>query len=147
MAPDIIVATETWLSKDMKDGEIGAANRFSSEYVIYRKDRADGYGGVFVAVIKSLVSERVHELETDAEVVWVKISTGKSKTLYVGFFYRPHENDEHGHNLFKVTMDRASQVNDAHVWCSGDFNYPGIDWSEKVLKPGCRYPYLSRITE
>ena len=31
--PDIIVGTETWLTNNQKDGEIGMPNRFSDEYL------------------------------------------------------------------------------------------------------------------
>ena len=63
---------------------------------MYRKDRADGYDGVLVAIAKDLISARVDELETDAEMVWVKISIVGAKTLYVAAYYRPQENDEVG---------------------------------------------------
>jgi hypothetical protein len=70
--PDIIVATETWLNSTMKDGDIGQPDNFSEKYDIYRCDRKDGYGGVLVAVIKDL-SCRENDLETDCEMVWVKV--------------------------------------------------------------------------
>ena len=45
--PDIIVGTETWLSANISDNEIVPAEL---NYNIYRKDRADDYGGVMIAV-------------------------------------------------------------------------------------------------
>ena len=75
MQPDIVVATETWLVEGKhQDGEIGEANKFSNDYNIYRGDRKDGYGGVLIAVKNDIISARVDELETDAEIVWVKIN-------------------------------------------------------------------------
>ena len=142
-SPHIVVATETWLTEgDHKDGEIGEVNKFSSDYNIYRKDRKDGYGGVFVAVTKDLISERAVELETEAEMVWVRINMAGSKSLYVSSCYRPQEGDELGHEQFKASVDRLSGYPNAHIWIAGDLNFPGIDWETKGLKPTCRHPRL-----
>ena len=43
---DIIVGTETWLTKNKQNN-----NEFIPDsYEVYRNDRADGYGGVLIAV-------------------------------------------------------------------------------------------------
>jgi hypothetical protein len=141
--PDIIVATETWLEQGKhQDGEIGQVNKFCTEYKIYRRDRKDGYGGVFVAVSNNIISERADELETEAEMVWVKLSIKGTKTLYISGFYRPHENDERALSELKVSLERISAYPKAHIWLVGDLNFPGIDWEGKVLKPNCNYPTL-----
>ena len=41
--PDIIFETESWLNPDILSSEL-----FPDGYSIYRRDREDGYGGVFI---------------------------------------------------------------------------------------------------
>jgi hypothetical protein len=141
--PDIVVATETWLETGKHhDGEIGEVGQFINKYKIYRRDRKDGYGGVLIAVTHDLISSRVDELESDAEMLWVRINIVGSKTLYVSAFYRPQEQDQVSHESFKSSLSRIVGYPNAHVWIAGDLNFPGIDWSSKTLKPSCRYPAL-----
>ena len=42
--PDIVVGSESWLSPSVNNHEV-----FPHDYIVHRKDRADNYGGVFVA--------------------------------------------------------------------------------------------------
>ena len=48
---DVIVGSETWLKPDISDSEI-----FPPGYHVYRKDRADGYGGVLLGISTSLAA-------------------------------------------------------------------------------------------
>ena len=139
--PDIIIATETWLKEGVHhDGELGETNRFSAEYKIYRKDRKDGYGGVLVAVSQNLISARVEELETKGETVWVRVNIAGSKSLYIAGCYRPHENDEEGHEELVSSMSKAADHRNNYIWMAGDFNYPGISWEGEFpsIKDNCR---------
>ena len=43
--PDIMFGTETWLSP-----EINTSAFFLTDYIVFRQDRQDGYGGVLLAV-------------------------------------------------------------------------------------------------
>ena len=56
--PDIIVGTESWLKPAVKSAEI-----FPPWFSVYRKDRKDGYGGVFIAVKNDLISEEITDIE------------------------------------------------------------------------------------
>ena len=89
-----------------QDGEIGEVGKFISDYKIYRKDRNDGYGGVFIAVTQDLISARVGVLETDTELLWVRINIEGSKTLYIGGNYRVNEYDEASMDQFTISMSR-----------------------------------------
>ena len=51
--PNIIAGCESWLSSSVASAEI-----FPTGYSIYRRDRSDGYGGVFVACQDTLICER-----------------------------------------------------------------------------------------
>jgi hypothetical protein len=59
--PDIIIGTETWLDKDIRDSEICPRG-----YVLHRKDRTNKTGGgVLLAIQNEYNSEHVPELDTD----------------------------------------------------------------------------------
>ena len=45
--PDIIAGTESWLRLDIQNSEI-----FCDDYQVFRHDRSDGFGGVFLACNK-----------------------------------------------------------------------------------------------
>ena len=91
LKPDIIIATETWLTENH-----GIAKIFISDgYEIERRDREhDSHGGVIIAVKKTLIATRESELETDCEIMWCKLKLAGKKTMHIGAFYRPHENDK-----------------------------------------------------
>lgn len=140
---DTGIATVTWLKEGKHHfGEIREVHNFSSCYKLYRKDREDGYGGMFVGVARELASSRAEELETEAESVWVSISLTGNKILLVSGFYRPHENDETRLDQFKSSVARLASYPNAHIWIAGNLNFPGIDWVSKYLKPTWRYPSL-----
>ena len=61
--PDLIAGTESWLSETVHNNEI-----FPSTYFVYRRDRADGYGGVFLACKSNFISEEI-ALSTSCEIV------------------------------------------------------------------------------
>ena len=97
-------------------------NRFSSDYKIYRRDREDTPsqktegGGVFVAVrnCAHLVSTRQEELETDSEIVWVKIDVRGVKSILVCGFYKPSADDRDSAQQFKESLER---VQNRHMDC------------------------------
>jgi hypothetical protein len=58
--PDIIIGTETWLDKDIRDSEICPRG-----YILHRKDRTNKTdGGVLLAIKNEYNSEHVPELDT-----------------------------------------------------------------------------------
>ena len=44
--PDIVFGYESWLNASISNSEI-----FPPNYTVYRKDHADGYGGVFLPAV------------------------------------------------------------------------------------------------
>ena len=143
--PDIVVATETWLSPGDADGGIGQAGIFSSDYRIHRRDRVTSPGGgVFVAIRNGIDGIRQVDLETDCEAVWLKITTKGAKALYVGGYYRPHVDDAHSAEELMKSLSLLSNKTASHIWLAGDFNYPGIDWDHTTLKENCPHPTLHR---
>lgn len=133
--PDIIVATETWLTKNHGTGELLMEN-----YEIERRDRkSDPHGGVLLAIKKDLIATREPELETDCEILWCKLKMQGNKTIHVGSYYRPHESDENS----LVELEKSlGKIKDNHqVLLAGDFNFPGWDWKEHIVRH-CNYPTL-----
>ena len=122
--PDIIFGTESWLSCDIFDAEI-----FPGNYNIFRRDRAGKQGGgVFIAVNTDIIALREIELETDCELIWVKITIAGCKALHVCCYYRPDVNDEHSLDQFEIALNRLKNQTQ-NVIIAGDFNFPGWIWN------------------
>ena len=84
--PDFIAGTESWLSDSIHNNEI-----FPSTYSIYRHDRADGYGGVFVACKSTIISEEI-SLSTSCEIAACRVLLS-SESLILIYAYRPPDNN------------------------------------------------------
>jgi len=131
--PDIICATETWLTSDHADGEIGDAESFQEKYNIYRKDRTTRKGGgVLLAIKKTIHSEQAAELDTECESVWARLKKPNGKLLYVSAFYRPHVTDRDSIHELRKSMELIPQS--ATIIVAGDLNYPDIDWSTNEIR-------------
>jgi len=129
--PDIIIGTETWLSASICDNEIVPAE---FNYNIYRKDRADGYGGVMVAVSKVIPSYEMTALQTECELLWIHVVIGNGSKLLVGAYYKPHIDDQHSIDELSLSLQKLNETTkDAKVWLIGDFNAPCIDWESMSL--------------
>jgi len=129
--PDIICATETWLSKEHKDGEICFG--LLDKYDIHRHDREFRQGGgVLIASKKELQAEFQPNLETNCESIWVSIKLQAAKTLYVCCYYRPNCQDETSCGALRDAICRISPH--SNIIIAGDFNYPDIDWQTKATQ-------------
>ena len=67
----VILATETWLSPDVRSSEC-----FPPNYTVFRKDRIGTdtvRGGVLIAVRNDIIATHVEDLDVDTEVIWVKL--------------------------------------------------------------------------
>ncbi len=146
--PDVIIGTESWLTKDIKDSEV-----FPEGYrqTAVRRDRQDlpryqdtKGGGTFVLLKDDIIGVRQVTLETDCEITWVKFDIIGSKSVYVGSFYRPRENDKPSIDELEESLSRICNKTNSHVWIGGDFNFPGYDWDKDCIKPGCSQPELTR---
>ena len=85
--PHIIADCESWLSYSIQSTEV-----FPNGLKIYRRDRSDSYGGVFLACKDSLnIEELVHE--ENREAVVCRIAVKRHKPLIICCVYRPPNND------------------------------------------------------
>ena len=120
---DIIIGTESWLNSSIKSSEI-----FPSNMNIFRKDREGSKGGgVFIAVSDKYIVSHQPQLETECELLWIKLETTGNKSTYIGAFYRPHENDVNSLENLNSSLNRLKNTN-SNIYIAGDFNLPGIDW-------------------
>ena len=89
---------------------------------------------------KQYRSTRQDDLETECECVWVKLDIYGEKSFYVAGFYRPDVSDPDSIIQLHSSVLRIKNRTRSHVWISGDFNFPGFDWADRTLKPGCPHP-------
>jgi len=87
-SPDVIFGTESWLKSDVKVSEV-----FSNGYVVYRKDRDDGYGGVFVACRETLATSDIQLTISSSELVACHISLTDHNSLIACSVYWPPSSD------------------------------------------------------
>ena len=132
--PDIIFGTESWLSPSISSSEI-----FPHGNNIYRQDRPDGYGGVFLAIHSKLISKEIL-FTTRCEVVASLITLNNSQSLIVCFVYRPPNNDVS--YLHQLCSDLEGLINEhlnTQIWIAGDLNLPSINWNNNSVE-GFSYP-------
>jgi len=79
--PDIIAISETWLKPEILSSEF-----LSTDYIIFRRDRPDGYGGVLIACWNSL-NCHCPDINSETEAIACHITLANHQTLCA--FYRP----------------------------------------------------------
>ena len=72
--PDIIFGTESWLSPSVSSSEV-----LPHGYCVYRQDRSDGYGGVFLACCNKMTSREI-SIITQCEIVACHITLAESQS-------------------------------------------------------------------
>ena len=131
--PDIILGNEFCLTPDIKNSEI-----FPESFDAVPKDRvSDAHGGVFVAFKRDLLCTETRKLDTNCEIVWCKLNTIGSSTLYLGSFYRPPDKIDNDYlEEFIISLGRIMSNRNAHVLIGGDFNCGDIEWSTMQVPHG-----------
>lgn len=141
--PDIVFGTESWLTSKHTDSEIFPQ---SLGYTPYRHDRNTGKsgGGVFILVKNSILVSEMKRLQTNCELIWLKLELFGTQPLYLGSYYRPHEQDENSILELRKSLDMVTKLK-GKVWLTGDFNFPKLAWDSEgipTVKPGCSLPKL-----
>ena len=95
--PDIMIITETWLSPDILNSEI-----FPRGYSVFRKDRADGFGGVLIACRNGM------------HMVACKVTLENHQSVIICSVYRPPDRN--------ITIDNLCQTLES--LCSRHPNLP-----------------------
>ena len=131
--PDIIVGTESWLTPAVNSSEI-----FPSNYNIYRHDRPDGYGRVFLACKSNLISEEL-PLSTTCELVACKIHLAHHYLIVCSLYRPPDRNFPYLEELCMALKQVTLTNPNAIIWFAGDLNLPNINWNLNCLQ-GNNYP-------
>jgi hypothetical protein len=122
--PDVILGCESKIDQTFATYEV-----FPENYTVYRKDRTEHGGGVFIATRDSLITSSEPSFDEDCEVVWAKIQFANSKPLILGSFYRT-QGVKTLENFFSSFSNALSKNSRQHpnVIVGGDFNLADIDW-------------------
>ena len=88
--PDIIIGCESQIDQSYNSSEV-----FPKGYHVFHKDRCEGGGGVFTCVNDKFSASEVPSLDTDAELVWVKITLAKDDPIFICSYYRPPNSMQH----------------------------------------------------
>lgn len=101
---------------------------------MHRKDRVNRLdGGFFVAVSNKFTSHREVDIETDCEMVCVRLTTLEgNKVIFISYYRPPSSHIDNTINL-RVALDRLfAKYRDPTVVIGGDVNFPFIDWATQV---------------
>lgn len=135
--PDIIIATETWLTESVRSTELECDG-----YTIYRRDRTHGTrGGILIAISNSLNSTEVNKSTGIAEILWVKVMLKGQKHLLIGACYRPNVADKTTIPALEKTLAELLNNRCQNTILAGDFNFPGWDWDhdDRRMKPDSQF--------
>jgi len=129
--PHFIAGTETWLNPSVYSSEF-----FPSDYLVFRNDRSDGYGGTVFACHKSFPCTRL-PVTTTCEVLVCKISLTNNRVLIIMTIYRPPNTDNnYMQSLCKTIEEIYCTYTNAVIWITGDVNLPNVDWvNNTVTRP------------
>ena len=114
---------------------------FPASFNVYRKDRADVYGGVLVAVKTNYVTELITSQRTksETETVFVKVTLPCDSKL-IGAVYRPTNNDiAYSESVTTQIQSVLKKHLKAVHWIIGDFNLLDVDWQTQSVE-GYQYP-------
>ena len=134
--PDIIAGTESWLRTDIQNSEI-----FSDVYQVFRQDRSDGFGGVFLACNKmySWKEINIHKA-CSCELIASKLELNQRESLIVISAYRPPNTDlTYLESMCNCLNELVDKNPNAVIWFAGDINLPNINWLNCSIS-GYNYP-------
>ena len=125
---DIVVGCESHLDNSFSNYEI-----FPSQYIVVRKDRCIGGGGVFLALKSHLTFVEEPSFYGNAEMVWVKLCLNKYQPIFVCSLYRPPGSSPESLielNDILTTIHEGS-VSPAII-LAGDFNLPDLKFEDGI---------------
>ena len=125
--PDIILGCESKI-----DGTIPSYSLFPDNFTVYRKDRDQHGGGVFVATKDKLISVDMSNLDSDCKIIWASLQFAGSKPLHIASYYGPHSNkskaiDELSNSVTKILGKDTRHC--PNIIIGGDYNLANIHWS------------------
>ena len=72
------------------------------------------------------------ELNTNAELVWAKVSIPNTQPIYVCSYYRSPDNNLNPILQLQISLNKLVEksLNIPSILLMGDFNFPSIVWSD-----------------
>ncbi len=133
--PDVIMGCESKISDKVSNTEL-----FPPGYQkdVFRKDRNDRGGGVFLAFKDGYVVSQIENSDTDCEAVWAEVAIPQQPPLQLCSFYRPPGS---GAEPIKELSKAVSNINargHKHVVVGGDFNCGNINWEIPTVTQNAR---------
>ena len=121
----MIVGTESWLNPSVKSSEI-----FAPQFEVFRQDRSDGYGGVFLACSKMYNWESFGFTNSynNVEVVACKLKLNHHLLIILAVYRPPNSDSAYLQSFCNLMQDVATDFPAATIWMGGDINLPNIDW-------------------
>lgn len=136
---DVLIFSETNLSEDVCDGELGCTN-----FNVYRKDRSAltsnkiSGGGVLVAIHASLRSWMIPTSVVNVEYVLTGVKCGHESILIGGVYIPPGQPASLYSDFCGAVEEVLLQSTEfTSVILVGDFNLPNFDWINLVNRNGC----------
>jgi hypothetical protein len=135
MGTDVIILTETWLTKDILDAELDLPN-----YHIYRCDRVTDshisrHGGVIIAIKNDINHSHVPmNISPSVEAVAISLILKDSSVLLVGA-YSPPEQSNYRWSLdcwSTFLQEIRAQQGESPIMIMGDFNLPKVNWNTRT---------------
>lgn len=131
---DILALTETWLNKNIDNGELGLFN-----YNIFRCDRIFNEkitrgGGSMIAINNEINSKLIMSESNNIEEVFIEFTLAKKKYL-LGCVYIPPASKYDAYLTHQQTIENLTLKYPNHeLIVIGDFNLPHINWSNSPFK-------------
>ena len=136
--PQILSVTETFAKEGLNDGAFKL-----DKYTMYRSDRVGRDGGGTILYVRNNVEQRVcralntHKCESSA---WCWVIEKGGRKILVGSVYRSPNSTRENDKLLLKQIEHANEIaGDNRILILGDFNVPGIDWSDMDTKQGASW--------
>ena len=125
--PDVICGTESHLDQSFYTSEI-----FPTTYNVFRKDRTLGGGEVFLCTKKYLQVLEEPQLDADAELIWIKLTLLNQSPIHICTFYCLPNTDSYPIEQLHLSITNLlnQSITPLYILLMGDFNFPGITWSD-----------------
>jgi len=119
------------------DDSFTSTEVFPQNFTIFHKDQKIGGGGVFICLHNSLNVSEEPSLDSDAELIWARISSHKGQPSYIRSLYRPPDNNPSCLTQLKESLNSLYSVSTTfpNLILAGDFNLPGITWLDECGVP------------
>ena len=131
---DILLFTETNLSSDINDSELGLP-----AYNVYRCDRNSNTslkksgGGVLIAVKKRFRSTFIATEFVQIEHIFVSISCGGTSNALIGCVYLPPDSAFDKYGLHCSAVEKICSTNTfCNILITGDYNLPTLSWDSAI---------------